>query len=429
MAHRNDNHGSPAHDAGERAQEAAHDTDRDASSPRDTLPSVVNPKQTLPTGAAFHATWKLPAFRPSAPVTGAGTSGVRRLDLAADSAAHRDRDSLARTLRMEVGLPAPPPTSRGPHNEPRDTLEPVAPISPTRRAAFSRSDDRVRADAMQRVGDSPTTETTSERPAASRTTDPFGRHATEHDLRDLSPPAAGIPRVDPTPPSAAAASEPAQPAPRTGQRPWGEVQPHYDYTYEYDEATLGSRAGRAGRTSSRWPLAWWLAAAAFAVAVGFVLLLPESDDELAVDEAVDEYEATEGALLAAPPAEGQPHLVTPAPLPGTPTEGAAVASALAGAAPAAATQSTTELITTPAMAEVVRSGAVVANTPARVPRTEHDVDYLVRLRGYDSQLVRVGPSSPAQISLRLLPTPTDSANRPDPERASAPEPTPEPQPR
>lgn len=76
-------------------------------------------------------------------------------------------------------------------------------------------------------------------------------------------------------------------------------------------------------------------------------------------------------------------------------------------APAVAPRAT-ELRSEPAGAEVVVSGAVVGNTPVRVPRESSDVEYTLRLNGFEPALVRVGSNSPATIhvSLRPLPTPT-----------------------
>ena len=69
----------------------------------------------------------------------------------------------------------------------------------------------------------------------------------------------------------------------------------------------------------------------------------------------------------------------------------------------------TELASSPPGAEVVLSGAVVANTPARIKRGSYEADYLVRLPGYQSQLIRIGPASPGQVTVHLLPLAAEPA--------------------
>ena len=61
----------------------------------------------------------------------------------------------------------------------------------------------------------------------------------------------------------------------------------------------------------------------------------------------------------------------------------------------------TQIVSTPPGAEVVASGAVIGNTPVRVPRTSTNTDYLVRMAGHEPQLVRVMPSSPETVSITL----------------------------
>jgi hypothetical protein len=63
----------------------------------------------------------------------------------------------------------------------------------------------------------------------------------------------------------------------------------------------------------------------------------------------------------------------------------------------------TELRSDPVGAEVVVNGAVVGNTPVRVARAGSDIDYTLRLPGYESKIVRVGAQSPATISVTLRP--------------------------
>jgi hypothetical protein len=61
----------------------------------------------------------------------------------------------------------------------------------------------------------------------------------------------------------------------------------------------------------------------------------------------------------------------------------------------------TELLSNPSGAEVVVAGAVVGNTPVRVARGDQDTDYLVRMSGYEPQLVRVNAGSPPSIVVTL----------------------------
>jgi hypothetical protein len=87
---------------------------------------------------------------------------------------------------------------------------------------------------------------------------------------------------------------------------------------------------------------------------------------------------------APPPATdvAPPHAVAPAPVDARPT---------------------TEIVTHPAGAEIISRGALVANSPARVPRPSYESLYLVRLRGYQPQLVSLSPISPETIQIDLLP--------------------------
>ena len=69
--------------------------------------------------------------------------------------------------------------------------------------------------------------------------------------------------------------------------------------------------------------------------------------------------------------------------------------------PASSGVRATELRSEPAGAEVVVNGAVIGNTPVRVARSGSDVDYTLRLPGFESMVVRVGAQSPASISVTL----------------------------
>jgi hypothetical protein len=73
------------------------------------------------------------------------------------------------------------------------------------------------------------------------------------------------------------------------------------------------------------------------------------------------------------------------------------------AQPASSGVRATELRSDPPGAEVVVNGAVVGNTPVRVARSESDMDYTLRLPGFESKVVRVGSQSPATIAVTLRP--------------------------
>jgi 3-oxoacyl-ACP reductase-like protein len=63
----------------------------------------------------------------------------------------------------------------------------------------------------------------------------------------------------------------------------------------------------------------------------------------------------------------------------------------------------TEITSNPPNAEVVYGGAVIGNTPLRVARADFNADYLLRLSGHESQLVRVTAASPGSILITLKP--------------------------
>lgn len=63
----------------------------------------------------------------------------------------------------------------------------------------------------------------------------------------------------------------------------------------------------------------------------------------------------------------------------------------------------TEIVTVPPGAEIVLRGAMVANAPARLVRPSYESLYLLRLPGYQPQLVALSPHSPDQIRVTLQP--------------------------
>jgi hypothetical protein len=401
---------------------------------RDTIPSGIDLKQTLPTGAAFHATWKMPAWRPNTTPPAAsdhesGSSGVRKLDLPPEAVDPHARESFNRTIRMEFGVHVASPSTpapaapQGPHNDPRDTLEPEPPISPTRKAAFSKSGDTVMAFTVQRIGDDvEANRSSSERGPSQRPTDPFG-HPSQRPpqptlLEGLEQPDV----VSEVPPSTATVSSetPSErvraAAEQNTARPWGDVRQQYEYNAEFDDEP------------PRW-LKWlsepWkgkrlvYAGIAGGALIGvFVLLgLAEDDDDFDEDMSMQQEGTVDPQMQAATGQE--PHVVMPAPLPGT----APAASTTVDAPPAnAAIADSTEIVTEPSNAELVRGGAIVANTPTRVARPKYETDYLLRMEGYDTQLVRIGPTSPARIVVQM------KTAKPSPATAATPETKPTPAP-
>jgi len=63
----------------------------------------------------------------------------------------------------------------------------------------------------------------------------------------------------------------------------------------------------------------------------------------------------------------------------------------------------TEFVTNPPGAEIVLRGALIANTPARITRPPYESLYLVRLHGYQPQLVALSMHSPDTIHIDLQP--------------------------
>lgn len=71
----------------------------------------------------------------------------------------------------------------------------------------------------------------------------------------------------------------------------------------------------------------------------------------------------------------------------------------------------TQITSEPSGAEVVHQGAVIGNTPMEVKQPNYEELYLLRLPGYNSQLVRISPFSSSKIHITLQP----SKNTPAPE--------------
>jgi hypothetical protein len=80
-------------------------------------------------------------------------------------------------------------------------------------------------------------------------------------------------------------------------------------------------------------------------------------------------------------------------------------AALEGGKSAATTAATTLISTEPSGAELVLGTAVLGNTPLEVARPKQGDDtYVLRLQGFDPQLVRLTPHSGTTISIMLQPT-------------------------
>ncbi len=423
MVHRNE---KP--ESGERT-----DTPVDATPARDTEPTGIDLGRTLPTGAAFQATWKLPAWRPSAApqVETPHESGVRRLDLpgtaqvpSADqrAAAQSRVQTLAslppfeshpappapaqnptpsghaeslhgRTIRMDIGLPRmahPPANAHQPGSAPAATTPPpTAARKPQPAAAFIL--DRhgaVLATSVQPVGEARDTDTVSTRPSA-RSTDPLGHLAPAYTPDDPTH-SAGQPEHGRAPGATQSQPESRRAPARAGA---ASPAPHSHHRRE-EEATweppLPSKSLRA-----LGPLAWTIVLGAIGAALWGLYF--------GMRPASFETEST-SAEPAATSAEA--HVVTPAPL--ARSNAALQTSRTTGPSASLPAANTTELVSTPASAEIVFGGAVIANTPARFTRPPYESDYLVRMPGYAPELVRIGPTSPQTVSITLKPLPPEA---------------------
>jgi len=91
------------------------------------------------------------------------------------------------------------------------------------------------------------------------------------------------------------------------------------------------------------------------------------------------------------------------PVAGVPTETRAAVVPAPMDVPSAPARAQVMLASEPAGAEVVVRGAVIGNTPMRVPGTAHEALYLLRHRGYHAQLVRVSAQSGEVVVAVLRP--------------------------
>jgi hypothetical protein len=65
---------------------------------------------------------------------------------------------------------------------------------------------------------------------------------------------------------------------------------------------------------------------------------------------------------------------------------------------------TTLIATEPSGAELLLGGAVLGNTPVAVARpVQNDETYFLRMRGFESQLVRISPQSGEAIRVTMVP--------------------------
>ncbi len=73
---------------------------------------------------------------------------------------------------------------------------------------------------------------------------------------------------------------------------------------------------------------------------------------------------------------------------------------------------TTQVTSNPEGAELVHQGAVVGNTPTKVKRPTYEQIFLLRLPGYESQLLRISPSTGEKVHVTLRPSETSINQKP-----------------
>ena len=372
--------------------------------------------RTLLTGAALQSTWRLPGLSDNssnapAPTPEPDGSGVHKLvspagDAAvvqsavdavaaadnaltslglADTQRHAVREpasaraplnpKLSRTLRMEIGISArPEPKPTPPTAAGTDRLAATAPATDS---AVARNiwDAPVVPGATQRVGAARDSE--AQPHPATRTTDPFGRAAATQTrspraqpVRPPAPAPAPAPRA--APPSLSPAAREVELSPQAAAY-WngiGDSVPRSRRAPRPGEQTVVTRRRGTGTRD-------WMFVGLMVCALGVTAsLLLSYRNHGRIESTETDATTVEHAVNAA--AEG----VAP---------------------PEAQAADITQIVSTPAGAEVVAGGAVIGNTPVRVTRTEMDTDYLVRLPGHEPQLVRVMGTSPATIAITLKP--------------------------
>jgi hypothetical protein len=294
---------------------------------------------------------------------------------------------LARTLRMEIAIGSLPQAASA--DAPAKPLQTPAPRAQPKPASNAKSDFNapVLAGTMRRIGNPHDAEVTSSR-NASRDTDPIGKPAQtarspRAEVSDAYPPSSsqrdharsGSTRHPSSEGASLGADFPLDIKPSIG-RP--SVRATVD---EPDAHTTKTRARKPGELTTvmrRQPASsrdWvFIATLAGALAITASMLLS--------------YRRPHGTRNA--DAASVEHTISAAEQPTTDE----------AAQPKAAVP-LTELRSDPPGAEVIVGGAVIGNTPVRVAHAEFDTDYLLRLGGYEPQLVRVTSASPNLIQVTL----------------------------
>lgn len=376
----------------------------------DTQPGVpeLDLKQTLPTGAAFHATWRMQSMTPNALPVENQESGVHALGEGANPAAPAPAKAEVPPREAVKTQPAPhvPPRAR-PRPLLAQTLQmplTVAPVPPEEAETFRPRPAAKRPassappgwQSVQRVGDVVDTEghTETSRPAAKRT-DPM--------------------HSDPTtdaPAEAGARSVPPPLPPRGGLRSPGADPNRADpvghgRNSDYGRVTL-TNAVRVPELSGReWMFIGLLLCASAATLYSLLVddISPEVEEEMDAASAAEHLvtPAGEARGAGAPNSTGTPATTTTtaAASSAKPAAQPTAPSAAPAPQPSAAVEKTTAIITDPPEAELLLGGAVVGNTPAKVTRSALMTDYLLRKVGYEPQVVRVSPSSPDTITVTL----------------------------
>jgi hypothetical protein len=407
---------------------------------RDTQPGApeLDLSKTLPTGAAFHSTWRMQSLTPGS-VPGATTSdsGVHSLDDAGQPGqpgqpgaerpqvvvAHPMGETQKEFIQAE---PVPPRNMRAARNLLAQTLQMPLTVSPLPPPEQPPQPNQRRTTAqlhgwtsVQRIGGEASNEATGARPASARSTDPMsglGAGRAGHAGNASQGSYGNQERQDP----ASRSAPPPLPG-RSGRPNLSSAIPSpAGRSLDYDRTTIpNAHAVRVPELSAReWLFIGLLLCASAATLYSLLVddVTPTSPEDLESSSAVEHVVTPATAADDTPGAQGpagtptsQPDkpAAAPAAAPASAAEpwrapgSASPPSAAGTATPAAAAVQTTELVTDPPQAEVVLGGAVIGNTPARVARGAQSTDYLLRKPGFEPQVVRVSAQSPERISVTL----------------------------
>jgi hypothetical protein len=382
-----------------------------ADSILDTQPGIpeLDLKQTLPTGAAFHATWRMQSLTPNSLPIETQESGVHPLRACDGNNTGGAQARAASSPQTPAGAP---PTSQpeavgaraaapaGPSRRPRALLAQtlqmpltVTPVTTDQTESFrARPAQKPPASSappgwqsVQRIGggDDANADAGVSRPAPKHT-DPM--------------------HSSPRPRGEAARSVPP-PLPQRGLRlpgaPEGAAEPMGRHS-DYNRSTLPhGNVVRVPELSTReWMFIGLLLCASAATLYSLLVddVTPAVEEDLEAATNVEHVVTPANGDLAAAPSGAQPS-------PGADPKAAVPAAPPAPTAPppqpVAAVEKMTEIITDPPEAELLLGGAVVGNTPAKVGRSQLTTDYLLRKAGYEPQVVRVSPTSPDTITVTL----------------------------